>query len=102
MQIPMVALILGVITLSGCATPKQWEATGGGKSDGIVQISYEQGQFENGQSSDSQGLTVATERCKFWGYKSALKSGTEKSICKTMGKYNCLQTTVTQDYICEK
>jgi hypothetical protein len=32
------------------ATPKQWEATGGSKNDGVVQVSYELGQFESGQT----------------------------------------------------
>lgn len=101
MKTSILALIIGVTALTGCATSKQWEATGGAKSDGVVQVSYEQGQFEIGQGSDAQGQTVAAERCKLWGYKSAQKSGSEKSICKTMGKFQCLQTTVTQDYICK-
>lgn len=102
MKTSLTALALAIVFLSGCATPKQWEATGGSKTDGVVQISYQQGQFENGQSDAAQGLTVATERCKVWGYKRAEQSGAEKSVCGTMGQYNCLQTTVTQDYLCKK
>lgn len=97
LSLPLVALLL-----TGCATPKQWEPTGGSKTDGIVQLSYEQGQFENGQSNAAQGLTAATGRCQFWGYKGAERSGSEKSVCRTMGKFNCLETTVTQDYACKK
>ncbi|MGF6095688.1 YecR family lipoprotein [Pseudomonas sp. 18175] len=100
---PIIATIpLALLLLAGCATPKQWEATGGSKSDGMVQLSYEQGQFENGQSNEAQGLTAATGRCQFWGYKGAERSGAEKSVCSTMGQFNCLETTVTQDYICKK
>ncbi|WP_025128235.1 YecR family lipoprotein [Pseudomonas sp. PH1b] len=102
MKLSITALALAVAVLSGCATPKQWEATGGSKTDGVVQVSYEQGQFENGQSTAAQGLATATERCKVWGYKNAEQSGSEKSICKTMGQFNCLQTTVTQDYLCKR
>lgn len=100
---PIIAAIpLAVLLLAGCATSKQWDATGGSKSDGIVQLSYEQGQFENGQSNEAQGLTTATGRCQFWGYKGAERSGAEKSVCRTMGKFNCLETTVTQDYLCKR
>ncbi|MGF6094958.1 YecR family lipoprotein [Pseudomonas sp. 18175] len=96
------ALPLTLLLLAGCATPKFWEATGGSKADGVVQLSYEQGQFENGQSDAAQGLKIATGRCQFWGYKSAERSGPEKSVCRTMGQFQCLETTVTQDYLCQK
>ncbi|MBP5075939.1 YecR family lipoprotein [Pseudomonas chlororaphis] len=98
----MTTLALATLVLAGCATPKQWEATGGSKTDGVVQISYEQGQFENGQSDAAQGLAVATARCQVWGFKHAEQSGSEKSVCRTMGQYNCLQTTVTQDFLCKR
>ena len=45
---------LTALALTGCATPKQWEATGGSKNDGVVQVSYELGQFESGQTSAEQ------------------------------------------------
>ncbi|WP_252089258.1 YecR family lipoprotein [Pseudomonas sp. MWU13-3659] len=102
MKTTLATLTLAALVLTGCATPKQWEATGGSKNDGLVQVSYEQGQFENGQSDAAQGLQVATARCKTWGYRNAEITGSEKSICRTMGQFNCLQTTVTQDYLCQK
>ncbi|TDK55514.1 YecR family lipoprotein [Pseudomonas moraviensis] len=95
-------LTLSALFLTGCATPKQWEATGGSKTDGIVQVSYELGQFESGQTNAEQGLTIATQRCKTWGYNTAEITGSEKNICRTMGKFNCLQTTITQDYLCKR
>ncbi|MCU0120863.1 YecR-like lipofamily protein [Pseudomonas sp. B2M1-30] len=102
MKTLIVTLALAAIALTGCATPKQWEATGGSKTDGIVQVSYELGQFESGQTSAAQGLATAENRCKTWGYKSAEITGSEKNICRTMGQYNCLQTTITQDYECRR
>ena len=102
MKILIATLTLIALALTGCATPKQWEATGGSKNDGVVQVSYELGQFESGQTSAAQGLTVASERCKTWGYKNAEVTGSEKNICRTMGQYNCLQTTITQDYLCKR
>ncbi|WP_330206152.1 YecR family lipoprotein [Pseudomonas sp. AM14(2022)] len=102
MKILIATLTLTAFALTGCATPKQWEATGGSKNDGVVQVSYELGQFESGQTNAAQGLTVAMERCKTWGYKNAEVTGSEKNICRTMGQFNCLQTTITQDYLCKR
>jgi len=102
MKTIIATLTLAALFLTGCATPKNWEATGGSKSDGVVQVSYELGQFESGQSDSAQGLQVATARCKTWGYKKAELTGSEKNICRTMGQFNCLQTTITQDYLCQK
>ncbi len=102
MKTLIATLSLTAMVLTGCATPKQWEATGGSKTDGVVQVSYELGQFESGQTSATQGLATAEGRCKVWGYKSAEVSGSEKNICRTMGQYNCLQTTITQDYLCKR
>jgi len=102
MKTLIATLTLTALALTGCATPKQWEATGGSKNDGVVQVSYELGQFESGQTSAAQGLTVASERCNTWGYKHAEVTGSEKNICRTMGQYNCLQTTITQDYLCKR
>lgn len=64
MKTLIATLTLSALFLTGCATPKQWEATGGSKNDGVVQVSYELGQFESGQTSAEQGLTVAAQRCK--------------------------------------
>ncbi|MBJ2231957.1 hypothetical protein JFT67_23205 [Pseudomonas simiae] len=90
-----------MLLLSGCATPKYCEATGGSQSDGLVQLSYQQGLFEYGQSRESQGLAIATGRCQFWDYKRAEPSGEEKSVCHTMGPLHCLETTVIRDYRCK-
>ena len=102
MKTLIATLTLSALFLTGCAKSKQWEATGGSKNDGVVQVSYELGQFESGQTSAEQGLTVASQRCKTWGYKNAEVTGSEKNICRTMGQYNCLQTTITQDYLCKR
>ena len=87
---------------AGCATPKYWEATGGNPSDGLVQLFYVQTPFEYAQIRESQGLAIATRRCQFWNYARAERAGAQKSVCRTMGQFHCLETTVTQDYRCQK
>jgi hypothetical protein len=101
MKFIIAAVLPALYLLAGCATPKYWEATGGNQSDGLVQLSYQKGPFEYGQSRESQGLTTATGRCQFWDYKRAEPSGAEKSVCRTMGQLYCLETTVIQDYRCK-
>ena len=96
----IVAIALPLI--AGCATPKYWEATGGNPSDGLVQLFYVQTPFEYAQIRESQGLAIATGRCQFWNYARAERAGAQKSVCHTMGQFHCLETTVTQDYRCQK
>lgn len=98
MKSVIVAIALPLI--AGCATPKYWEAPGGNPSDGLVQLSYVHTPFEYGQIRASQGLAIATGRCQFWDYQRAEPAGKEKSECRTMGPFHCLETTVTQDYRC--
>lgn len=98
----IVAIPVATSLLAGCATPKYWEATGGGPAEGRVQPSYEDTPFEYSQTRESQGLAIATGRCQFWDYKHAERAGVEKSVCRTMGKFHCVETLVTQDYICRQ
>jgi hypothetical protein len=101
MKYIIAAAPLVLYLLAGCATPNYLEATGGSQLDGLVQVSYPKGPFEYGQSRESQGLAIATGRCQFWDYKRAELSGAEKSVCRTMGKFHCLETTITQEYLCQ-
>lgn len=97
-----VIVAIALPLFAGCVTPKYWEATGGNPSDGLVQLSYVHTPFEYGQIRESQGLAIATGRCQFWDYARAERAGAEKSVCRTMGQFHCLETTVTQDYQCQK
>ncbi|MDQ6961952.1 MAG: YecR family lipoprotein [Mariprofundaceae bacterium] len=70
-----------LITVSGCATPKQFSATGGSKADGIVKLSYEYSLFEDPQVDMAQGVTVAKKRCEAWGYAQAEAFGGSTKKC---------------------
>lgn len=100
MKSVIVAIALPLI--AGCATPKYWEATGSNPSDGLVQLFYVRTPFEYAQIRESQGLAIATGRCQFWNYARAERAGAQKSVCRTMGQFHCPETTVTQDYRCQK
>ena len=45
MKVLLVAVAAAVL-VSGCATTKNWSATGGSRADATVRLSYEYGAFE--------------------------------------------------------
>ena len=91
---------LVVFLLLGCAVNKTLTATGGSKSDGIVEMSYEYGGFESPKVDWAQGLSVATERCTSWGYQSAQAFGGTTKTCTSYNSYGCMQFFVTAKFQC--
>ncbi|KRP69629.1 MULTISPECIES: YecR family lipoprotein [Pseudomonas] len=91
-----VIVAIALPLFAGCATPKYWEATGSSAT------SYVRTPFEYAQIRESQGLAIATGRGQFWDYQRAERAGDEKSECRTTEQFHCLETTVTQDYQCQK
>jgi hypothetical protein len=75
-------LLLAALVCGGCATVKTLEATGGSRSDGTVELSYEFGEYEVPQIQWEQGLVTARERCAAWGYSDAEAFGSRKSTCQ--------------------
>lgn len=94
--------IIALLALStGCATQKDWAATGGSKADGIIKLSYEVGEFEKPQLSESQGLKLAIRRCSTWGYNSAEAFGGVTRTCNQFGGFGgCARWMVTKEYQC--
>jgi len=92
------ALVLGV---TGCATVKTLQATGGSRADGVVDLSYEYGMFEQPIVDQNQALLTATGRCQAWGYSGAEPFGGTKSVCQqSSGSGGCLRFLVTVAYQC--
>ncbi len=50
---------------------------------------------------NEQGLTVATQRCKSWGYEKAVAFEFETSTCLQQSDWGCVKTLVTKEYQCE-
>ncbi len=92
------------IALAGCATNKEWSATGGSRADGIVVLSYEQGGYEQPILNENQGLALAAARCKRWGYIDAEAFGSSTRICieHTSGLFtsSCVTWKVDKKYQC--
>jgi hypothetical protein len=96
----IIILITITIFLSACAIQKNWEATGGSKADGVIELSYTYGMFENPQLSEQQALDLAIQKCSAWGYKKAEAFGGAFSKCSLMTPNGCSQYLVTKGYQC--
>ena len=93
-------LVAGLL-LAGCATTKDWAATGGSRSDGTVKLSYEYGLFEAPHVNDEQGVALATGRCSAWGYSGAEAFGGVTKVCNSPdGMGGCNGWLVTREYQC--
>lgn len=89
------------LTLTGCATHKEWSATGGSRADGVVRLSFEHGAFEKPVLDESQALSLATKRCATWGYTGAEAFGGTTSQCNMGGGFGgCDRFLVTKEYQC--
>ena len=87
--------------LTSCATTKDWSATGGSRSDGVVRLSYEVGEFEKPQLSETQAINLATQRCQTWGYSGAEAFGGVTRQCNQGGGFGgCSRWMVTKEYQC--
>lgn len=94
----ILAALLTITT--GCATQKQWAATGGSRSDGVVRLSYEYGPFESPQVDEAAGLALAKQRCAVWGYTGAEAFGGVTQQCNAWTTSGCMGFLVTKEYQC--
>ncbi len=93
-------VVVAALVMAGCASldvDRDWQATGGSKSDGIIRLSYEQTEFERGNVNYNGGIFKNL-------YNQQNQSGKERSetglagIFKSTsgwddGKYYCLHNT---------
>jgi hypothetical protein len=96
----LVLAIFAAIALGACASTKDWAATGGSRSDGIIKLSYEYGLFEKPQVSETQALNIASARCKTWGYAGAEAFGGQIQQCNMPSGGGCNRWLVTKEYQC--
>lgn len=96
----LVFFVIAALSITGCATQKEWVATGGSRSDSVVKLSYEYGGLESPQVSAKQGLDLAKSRCSAWGYKDAEAFGGATRACTGFNSYGCVSWLVTAEYQC--
>lgn len=93
--------LLAIIAVTGCATTKDWAATGGSRADGVVRLSFEVSEFERPQLSDSQAQALASQRCATWGYSGAEAFGGVTRQCNQFGGFGgCARWMVTKEFQC--
>jgi len=103
MRIIILTVLSAVIAtvIAGCAVVKVPDATGGSKSDGTVDMSYEYGMFEKPQVQWDKALITARQRCQAWGYRDAEPFGRATEKCEAYNGYgNCVRQLVTRKYQC--
>ena len=103
MNIRIVALVASLLTLvmvQGCAVQKELVSTGGSRADGTVKLSYEYSMFEQPKINKLQGLSVATQRCAAWGYTGAEPFGGGTKTCTNRSTSGCNAWMVTVEYQC--
>jgi hypothetical protein len=88
------------LSLTACATSRQWNVSGGDRSEGVVRVSYEYPEFEQPELSDEQAMQIATSRCNGWGYEDAEPIAGQIRQCGNMDGANCNLWTVTREYRC--
>lgn len=96
----IIGLVLLALVFSGCATQKNWSPTGGSKSDGTIELSYEYGMFQTPDVSEQQAVELASQRCSAWGYGSAEAFGGEQRVCSQSSSAGCSSWRVTKTYQC--
>lgn len=95
------ATLVSALLLTGCAAQKDWSATGGSRSDGVVRLSYEYGEMEKPQVREEQALAIAAQRCRTWGYTGSEAFGGVTRQCNQRGGFNgCASWIVTKEYQC--
>lgn len=88
------------LALTACTVDKELAATGGSRADGIVELSYEIGEFQTARIDWTRADSDAAQRCNAWGYHKAERFGGERRQCNNFSSYGCNQWLVTVNYQC--
>ncbi len=95
-------ILAGVsMLMAGCVTTKDWAATGGSRSDGVVRLSYDYGSLQQVRVSEEQAVDLASKRCASWGYQGAEAFGGSNRQCIQPGGFGgCTAWQVNKEYQC--
>jgi hypothetical protein len=90
-----------IAALPGCATKKDFYATGGSRADGTVDMAYDFRPFEQPVVDHQQAQKLAKSKCGVWGYSSAEPFGGKTTNCyRRDGWGNCTAGQVIVKYQC--
>lgn len=108
MRSPLFLLaVAAVFAMCGCAKDvhKDWMPVSGSKGDGTVKMAYTYDpRMERPQTSQLQAVTMASEKCKQWGYAKAEPFGATISNCSRfvydMFGPICMEMAVFAEFQC--
>ncbi|WP_457787199.1 YecR family lipoprotein [Pseudomonas sp. PL-6] len=93
--------IVAALTITGCATKKDFYAMGGSRADGTVDMAYDFRQFESPVVNPGQARTIARSKCRVWGYSDAEAFGGMTQNCyQRDGWGTCIAGQVIHKYQC--
>jgi len=99
---PKLATACALAGLVGCAAQQSWYAVGGSRADGTVRLAFTASEFANANPNPAQGVALATQRCRAWGYNAAEAFGGVVRQCNgTQGMFSgCGEYVYYAEYQC--
>jgi hypothetical protein len=93
--------IAAVLLLPGCATPVQMVPTGGSRSEGTINMSFEYSLYKEPVIDPNQATMAANQACGGWGYSGSRPFGAETTKCEAMASNGtCTRFMVTVAFEC--
>lgn len=93
--------LIAAITITGCATKKDFYAMGGSRADGTVDMAYDFRQFESPVVNPAQAQSIAKSKCRVWGYSDAEAFGGMTQNCHQRDGFGtCVAGQVVHTYQC--
>jgi hypothetical protein len=89
-------------SITGCATSRHWNVSGGEKAEGLVRVSYEFPEAHEPALSETAAQELAEHRCEGWGYDDAEPIAGQLRQCSNMDDGNCSLWTVTREFQCTR
>lgn len=97
-----ILFLLAFSTLTGCATVKTPQISGGDSKNAIVDLSYQYGLFEKPTVDWGKALNTANTQCQSWGYKGAVSNSSPTDNCIEVNQQeHCVKHQVVSRYNCE-
>lgn len=96
-----VVALVTALAATGCSVNKALVPTGGSRSDGTVELSYEIAALQKAEVDMEKASKAAKERCRAWGYGNAHPFGGQRRDCQQYSnQYGCVRYLVTVTFQC--
>ena len=100
MKYSTLAILPFLLVMAACATRTTWSPSSSNRELGVARVAYEHSRFEEPQLSDTQAVTLATNRCATWGFARAEMIPGELRECSVQNGDSCDVWKVTREYRC--